>query len=304
MSTNYDVIIAGEVFCDLIFTGLPTMPRLGEELYAAGFDMVVGGTFITAVTLHRLGVRVGLVTHLGNDPTSRFVLGEMENEGLDMSLVNRVDRPLRTVTAALSFAEDRAFVTYADPRPEEPTPAQALSGVHFKHLHIHYLGQLWEHPQLVELAREHGATISLDSQHCPEVMSRPDLAEKLAEVDTFMPNRTEALQIAGTEDEEVAIAALSQLTPTVIVKLGERGAIALHRGERFKMPALPVQAVDTTGAGDAFAGGYIFGLLTRLPFSGRLKTATICGGLSTTARGGATHAPRLPELQEWMGKEW
>ena len=110
---NYDVVIAGDIFCDLIFTGLPGMPALGEELYATDFDMLPGGVFITAAALRRLDLSVGLFCQMGNDPFSKFILSSMEDEGLDTSLVRRFDRPLRTISVALSFAEDRSFLSFA-----------------------------------------------------------------------------------------------------------------------------------------------------------------------------------------------
>lgn len=296
MGKKYDVVIAGDVFCDLVFTGLPRMPVLGEELYSADFDMQPGGIYITAVTLRRLGMDVGIFCHLGDDTFSRFLLDAMESEDLDTSFVQRVDYPLRTITVAMSFAEDRSFVTFTDPRPPEPTPAQALAGADFRHLHVHWLGQLWEQPGLVELARSKGAGISLDCQCCPEVMARPDVAEKLGLVDFFMPNQVEAEQVTATSTAQAALDRLAGWTPTAIVKLGGRGAIAARGERRYSIPAMQVDVVDTTGAGDAFAGGFIYGHLSGWDFEESLRAASICGGLSATARGGATRVPRLPEM--------
>lgn len=302
MNKAYDVVIAGDVFCDLVFTGLPRMPILGEEIYATDFDMTAGGPFITAVTLRRLGMHVALFCHLGIDFFSRFVLERMEEEDLDTSFVQRYDYPLRTVTAAMSFREDRSFITFTDPRPTEPTPAQALADVSFRHLHVHFLGQLWEQPGLLELARAKGASVSLDSQCCPEFMDLHDVPDKLASVDYFVPNEVEALQITGATTPERALEKLAAWTSTPIIKLGGKGAIASHEGRQYDVPALPVEVVDTTGAGDAFAGGLIYGVLSGLSFEDTLRAASICGGLSTTARGGATRVPRLEELQARLGE--
>jgi sugar/nucleoside kinase (ribokinase family) len=117
-----------------------------------------------------------------------------------------------------------------------------------------------------------------------------------------MPNKVEALQVTRTEDPEEALRTISGWVRTAVVKLGGEGAIAVHEGKHYSFRALPIEPLDTTGAGDAFAGGYLYGLLSGLPFEDVMKVATICGGLSVTARGGATNVPRLPELQKWMGK--
>ncbi len=304
MSEAFDVVIAGEVYCDLIFTGLPRMPVAGEELFSTDFDIAAGGVFNTAVTLRRLGMKVGLFTHVGTDPFSLFVLDALRSEDIDLSLVQRADHNVRTLSVALSFAHDRSFVSFVDPRPASPSPAKALAQRPFRHIHIHWLGQLWDQPDLLQLARQQGAGISLDCQCCPDTMARPDVPEKLALVDAFMPNRAEALQITGTDNADEAIKKLAAWTPTAIIKLGPEGAVASREGELYRFPALPVNVVDTTGAGDAFAGGYLFGILSGMSFEESMRAATICGGLSVTARGGATNVPRPDELREWMTKEW
>src|SRR4051812_20994041 len=138
MSKIYDVVIAGDVYCDLVFTGLPRLPVLGEELFATDFDIIPGGVFITATTLHRLGLKVGLFCHMGTDPFSRFTMSAMEEEGLDLALVQKVNHPMRTLTASMSFKEDRSFISFADPRPLEPSPAVALAACRFRHIHVHW----------------------------------------------------------------------------------------------------------------------------------------------------------------------
>src|SRR5437868_3934658 len=200
MDKKYDVVIAGDVYCDLVFTGLPRLRVLGEELFSTDFDMMPGGVFITAMTLHRLGMKVGLFCDMGNDPFSRFTMAAMEEEGLDTALVQRFDRPVRTLTISVSFPEDRSFISFTDPRPLGPSPAETLAACRFRHLHVHWLGQLWDEPGLIELARRQGASVSLDCQCCPEMMARPDVSEKLGLVDIFMPNQVEALQITGAAD--------------------------------------------------------------------------------------------------------
>ena len=64
-----DVMLAGVYFCDLIFTGLPNMPVLGQEIFGTGFDILPGGTFNTAVALHQLGLKVGWLCEFGSEIT-------------------------------------------------------------------------------------------------------------------------------------------------------------------------------------------------------------------------------------------
>jgi sugar/nucleoside kinase (ribokinase family) len=300
---EYDVVIAGDVYCDLIFTGLDTLPRLGEEHFAPAFEMMPGGVFITGAALARLGLRVGIYCWLGDDPFSAFALGCFAQEGLSTALVQRAPGPLQTLTVSLSLPGDRAFVTYRAPRPFDPVAV--LRRITFGHLHIPSLPGLFDHPDMIALAHERGASISIDCQWSPALIAAPDLADRLvaARPAVFLPNLDEALAITHTTAATEALENLAAWVPTVIT-LGSAGVLAGCDGERYAVPALPVTAVDTTGAGDAFDAGFIYGLLHGLPFGECLRVGTVCGGLSTTAHGGATAAPRQAEVEAWLARGW
>ncbi|MCU0487243.1 MAG: carbohydrate kinase family protein, partial [Anaerolineales bacterium] len=98
-----DVLVLGEYFCDLIFTGLPEPPRLGTELFSREFAMAPGGSgYILTTALGRLGVRARWIAQFGNDLFSQYVLGEAQREGLDSSLFQVYDHPLRSLSASFS----------------------------------------------------------------------------------------------------------------------------------------------------------------------------------------------------------
>ncbi len=80
---TYDILVYGPIFCDLIFTGLPTMPTLGTELFADELTVTIGGSAIVAAGLHKLGARTGLIADLGNDPLSDVVRRLMDDLGVD-----------------------------------------------------------------------------------------------------------------------------------------------------------------------------------------------------------------------------
>ena len=119
---------------------------------------------------------------------------------------------------------------------------------------------------MVELAHERGASISIDCQWCPDLIAAPDLADRLvaARPAVFLPNLDEALAITRAAEAADALESLAAWVPTVIT-MGAAGALAGCDGERYARPALPVNAMDTTGAGDAFDAGFIYGLLHGRP---------------------------------------
>lgn len=290
MGDRYDVIIPGDYYCDLIFTGLPELPRLGTDVYATGFELVPGGAFYPVLALHRLGLKVGWVADLGTDLFSRFVLERAEAEGLDTTLFRLHQRPMRRVASSFSFRNERAIVSYVDNR-DETIPVDLVERLCPRVLLIPGLA-FW--PSLLAvnaLPNRSQFLVYQECQHTDLTLATPGLAEALAIVDIFAPNAAEAMQITGTTTLEDALAALAQIAPTTVVKLGPTGAMARRGDDMAQAPVLPVDVADTTGAGDCFNAGFIYGLLRGMSLEDCLRCGNIVGGLSTTAPG----AERVPD---------
>jgi sugar/nucleoside kinase (ribokinase family) len=302
MPHDYDVLVLGGYFCDLIFTGLPEMPRLGAEVYGSAFDMVPGAAYTTALALRRLELRAGWVCDFGDDFFSQFVLDSARRAGLDSSLFRMHTGPVRRITAALSFPHERAFVSFADELvSESPIP---LIVQHRPRVVL--LSGLWygsEHAELCAAAHAAGALVYMDCQCSSATLDTPGLLDSLGCVDIFAPNASEALQLTGAATVEAALAQLAALTPLVIIKCGADGVIAQAGGHVAHAPAMHVDVFDTTGAGDCFNAGFLYGHLRGLPLEMSLRCGNICGGLSTTARGGAA-APSAAQMEEWLRRSF
>jgi hypothetical protein len=303
---SYDVLVYGPIFCDLIFTDLSGMPELGKELFAGDLTLALGGSAIVATGLHRLGARVGLIADLGNDPLSRVTAQLLEEMGLDCSLIRRHPHPLPQLTVALSFPKDRAFITRFK-QPETPPDLAAVLRAHpTKHLHVcSYLAAL-ETPDACQIAHTAGATISMDPGWDEQALLDPRLCAMIADLDVFLPSRSELCHIA---QNEVVNQAAHQILNTmthgmIIMKNGREGAESYshHEQDCMQMPAIPVTAVDTTGAGDAFDAGFLYAYTKRNPLKNCMQVGAVCGGLTTTAKGGATATPTLKEMEKWLSK--
>ena len=90
--------------------------------------------------------------------------------------------------------------------------------------------------------------------------------------------------------------------PTLAVKRGREGAVACRDGQIVRLPAFPVHVVDTTGAGDSFDAGFLYGYLHGWPLERSLGLACACGALSTRCAGGTDGQPTLSEALEAMGE--
>jgi sugar/nucleoside kinase (ribokinase family) len=299
LKPHYDILIPGSYFCDIIFTGLPSFPALGTEIYCDSLSVVPGGVMNTVIGLRRLGVNVGWCGVIGDDFFSRFALEQAEREGLDTALLVRDGNPVKRVTVALSAPEDRAFVTYVDPSPNKTELAfLALERATFNHLH--FTGLVFDERtvELIDICHTRGIRVSMDCQHRDETLS--EVAHVLSKLDMFMPNASEALRLTRADRLADAMDRLAEVVPLVVIKNGAAGAIARHEGTDYDAPALTLTPVDTTGAGDVFNAGFLAAYLRGHDVPTCLRWGNFCGGMSTQAVGGATGAPTLDALQAWL----
>lgn len=299
---TYDVLVYGPVFCDLIFTDLPSMPMLGREIYARNLTIAVGGSAIVAVALHRLGARVGLIAELGSDALSQVTKGLLADMGLDLALIREHPTPLPQVTVALSFPEDRAFVTRFDRPSSPPDLSRILHESAAKHLHLCSFLAVLDQPNAAHLAHQNNMTISMDPGWDEEGLHNSRFLEIIPDLDIFLPSQSEACYIAQTESTETAIQRLAPDNGLIVVKNGKEGAIAYSGSHQESIVSLPVDAIDTTGAGDSFDAGFIYAYVQGKPLRDCLRFGAICGALATTAPGGATATPTNKEVQQWLPK--
>lgn len=295
-----DILLPSDYFCDLVFTGLPDLPRLGDEIFTRGFKILPGAGFIPAVALTRLGLQVGWSCDFGTDFFSRYVLEEAARQNLSPRLFRQHPVPMQAVTVAYSFAHERAFLSYLDPRPPCDLPALVRQNparcVLFMCLQT---GPGFT--AAVQAAHAQGGLVFMECQAAGEAsLADPSIRSALQAVDIFAPNRDEALRLTGERSVEAALDRLAALTPTVVIKLGAEGAIARRAGEQVHAPGLPTAVVDTTGAGDNFDCGFLYGLLRNYSLEDCLRCGNYCGSRSTTVSGGWEASPYAEELEVWL----
>jgi sugar/nucleoside kinase (ribokinase family) len=300
MGKQYDVLAAGNYCLDLIFTGMTGFLELGREVFSNGFEMIPGEAYNSVVAMHRLGLKVGWAADFGSDEFSSFALEKIRLEGLDETLFVHHKHPLRRISIAASYPEDRAFLTYYDPEPRVPAVLKALA---LTSAHIFYLPGLYSGPLFnagLALVRAKGMQFVMDGNSGVEArLEDPAVRKAVSSVDLLLPNAREAKHLAGEEDLEKAMCVLSKLCPLVVVKDGPNGACAWSQSEIVHSPALGVKVVDTTGAGDCFNAGFIRAWRDGLPIEKCLQWGNIVGGLSTTARGGTGRVVCMDDIRYW-----
>ncbi|MCB9459692.1 MAG: carbohydrate kinase family protein [Anaerolineaceae bacterium] len=301
---GYDALVYGPLFCDVIFTGMDTFPTLGTEIFAQDLTIAIGGSAIIAAGLHRLGAKVGLIADLGNDRFSRIAADLLDELGIDRTLIRQHDYPLPQLTVALSYPHDRAFITRFEKPTEPPDLKEILREHPSRHLHVCSFLAAYDALNAVEIAHGAGTTVSFDPGWDEDALKDETIHRIAAEVDIFMPSRSELCYMMGEDDTETALQkALGRMSGgAIVMKNSAEGVLARSATQSIAVPALPVTPIDTTGAGDAFDAGFIYGLVNDYSLEDCCRYGAVCGALATTAVGGATGTPTHEEVKTWLSK--
>jgi len=274
------VICAGRLYADLIFSGLSAIPALGTETFGDALAIHPGGgAVITAAHLAANGCKPRLMSTLPAAPFAAAITREIKAHGIDIALCKPASKGSDPqLTVAMSTATDRAFLTRrTGPAIPQPT-LRRLKSAKATHLHIGELATLVEHPDLIPQARRAGLTVSLDCSW-NEDLFRPNIANLIAAVDIFLPNAEEfaALRAAGLP---------LPMAPITVVKNGAKGAEMFRGNEHRSVPAVKTNVIDTTGAGDAFDGGFLAAWLRGNSPEQCLKAGAESGACAISGTGG------------------
>ena len=303
---DIDVLVLGEINPDVIVRGADPRPQFGQvEMLVDTIDLVIGSSSaIFACGASTLGLRVAFVGVVGDDAMGRFMLDAMRAHGIDVSAC-RVDEAIPTgASVILAGDADRAILTAPGTVPllrDEDVPAALVDRA--RHIHagsVFLLDAL--RPRLAArfaAAGRAGITTSFDCNWDPRGTWDGGLGRILGQTTVFLPNAAEAQGITGRAGVEEAALALAAAGPRVVaVKCGAEGALAAEPdGTITRVPAIAVDAVDTTGAGDSFDAGFLATWLAGRPVRDCLAVGVACGSLSTRGVGGTAAQPTLAEAE-------
>ncbi len=287
LANKTSVLCIGRTYCDLIFTGAGEMPVLGKEVFAEELAIRPGGGgFITAAHLQQIGQPAALLSRLGFDSISESIGMIIRKSGINLDFVEWADDAGPQVTAACVLGEERAFLTRRAGHSRPETLEEALQWYKATHLHIAEYATLLDIPDLVDIARYNGLTISLDPSWDGDLIYGTDLLEKSRGVDIFFPNLEEGKALTGSCDPEEILAKLNEYFPVVVLKCGAQGAWVSCNGKVSYQKAPTVSVVDTTGAGDAFNAGFLKEWLSHRSIEKCLINGIKVGSASVQYRGG------------------
>jgi sugar/nucleoside kinase (ribokinase family) len=299
--TAPDVLVIGDANPDLVLTG-DVVPAFGQaETLVDSADLVLGGSAaIVACGLARLGVPVALAATVGQDLYGGFVRDALHERGVDTRWL-RTDPDVATGTSVVLSGGDRAILTFpgtiASTGPEVVDLDLVSSVRHVHSASFFLLPRLAAYlPEVLARARGAGATTSVDTNWDPG-LTWAGVDRLLDETDVLLPNAAELLALTGRTDRDEAARVVLGHGCQVALKDGAAGGVLWQTADLVtRVPAPPVSAVDTTGAGDSFDAGFISALVEGLSREACLARAVECGSLSTRAVGGTAGQPAAGEL--------
>jgi sugar/nucleoside kinase (ribokinase family) len=299
------VLVVGELNVDIVLSGLASPPELGSEILAQGMQMVLGSaSAIFASGIARLGHTVGFVGKTGDDDFGRFCREALVKAGISTGGLLLSSCPTGA-TIVLSTRDDRALVTHLGAIADlgyDDLPPDPFQG--FRHLHLtsYFLQERLrpDFPRLIREAKTAGLTVSCDPNSDPSQTWSPEIWDVMRAADIVFVNESEAHALTGMTNTAAALSMLAGRTACAVVKQGREGATAARGGETVHVDPFRVDAVDTTGAGDSFAAGFVHGLLAKRSLRECLLLANAAGALSATGVGGTAAQPDVPTLSAFL----
>ncbi len=300
------VAVVGSLNMDLVIKA-PRLPAVGETVLGGAFATFPGGKGANqAVAAARLGAAVAMVGRVGDDAFGRQLREGLAREGIDVSAV-RTDTAAATGVALITVdgvGHNTIVVASGANMAVTPADVDAARAVIAEGTVL--LLQLEVPVEAVrraaQLAHAAGRLVILDPAPAPSAPLPDDLYRLLAVIN---PNEVEARALTGiaiateADARHAAEALLARGCQAAVLKLGERGAYMAVGPHREAVPAVRVEPVDTTAAGDAFAAGLGVALAEGKPVQTAVRFAAVVGAFSVTRLGAQPSMPTRAELREF-----
>ena len=298
-----DIAILGIFVADISFSG-PKIPAVGETILGNKYNVGPGGKGCNqAIAIARLGAKVNFITKIGKDSYGELALNTLKKNKINIKSVIQ-DEKLQTGVAGILIDKNsgKNAINVIVGAPSSLTINEINKHVNIIKNSKIFLTQL-EVPKDVTLhclkaAKENGCLTILNPAPASEIVN-----DFFNYIDFFTPNETEAEFYTGvriTNEKEAKQAADKLINlgiKKVIITLGEKGLFYSNGKEEIYLKANPVDAIDTTGAGDAFNGALAYGLSKGKTINECLELANKVAGFSTTKLGAGNAMPFLNDIK-------
>ncbi len=293
---------AGATNVDLLFQGFDRLAGVGEELYCKDFSLQLGGGVpATLINLGRLGINTKIATELGDDIFSSFAKEKYIENGVEPVNLYSGDKIPLNITSAIILPTDRTFYSYGKGsiEPDEKALEAFYNVATGAKVCIMQPGGFLS---VYKKLKEEGTILVLDTGWDDE-LSFEKYGEYLTAADYYTPNRKEAMQITGKSTPQEAAQELKKYFDRVVVKVDADGCIGIDGDNEFFVPSVDeFKNVDSTGAGDAFLAGFIYGLFYDYRLKDCIEFGNITGGKAVTQVGALSGYVSEKELIDYKNR--
>lgn len=296
---HFEVVGIGLTTVDYLWI-VPELPAFGKQLQASQFLRQGGGPVATAlVGLAKLGVSTTYIGRVGNDSEGQFIRQSFIENNVDVSHLVLQDNAYSRIAMVLVDQQtgERCFTSrpgnYDEITETEIKPSM-ISNAQILHLDNADPHTIWS----AQIARNSGTTVVFDGTWHSDLLD-----DFLPLVDVSVVSNVFVKRWMPTATPENALDRLAGYgIQLAIVTLGEQGVIAQKDGQKFVFPSFSVEVVDTTGAGDAFHAGFIYGLLQKWSLQQTIHFASAVAALNCLHLGGRTGLPDLLTVEQFLVK--
>lgn len=288
----------------------------GPITQATMFQRSIGGdTMNTIVAASRLGSKCGFITKLAEDQFGEYLLNRWKAENIDVSSVKRVADGFNGMYfISLSADGQREFIYYRTGSAASTITPLDLDADYIKSakiLHTSGISQaisktsLQTVEQAIQTAKKKKVKVSFDPNYRPKLWTKEQALRAyetvLPHVDIVVPDETYGMLINKSMPEEIMDYFAVFKIPIIALKLGEKGVLLKERGhDPRQYGVLDVKVMDTTGAGDAFNGGFLHGICQGYSVDDAAILGTITAGLKVMGRGAVESLPQGKEVYELL----
>lgn len=297
----FDVLGFGTNAVDFLVQ-VPNYPEYGSKIELSDYSQLAGGEIATAMAgLARLGLKTMYVGRFGDDSAGDFGIRSLKEEGVDISLAEQI----RGATTQIAFiiiderSGERTVIWKRDRKLAyrvEEAPIDSVRNAKVIHLFPHDVDAC------IALAREAKSTGTIVSIDLDNDFGK--LEELLPLVDILITSADFPGRIFGIDDEYAALRAMKERFGSAVagITLGDQGSLMLCEDTFIKTEgfAVPGGCKDTTGAGDSFRAGFLYGFLTGASIEEAARMANGVAALKCRAIGARTSLPNRPELEELL----
>ncbi len=302
------VLVSGNIVFDILVRPVDQI-RWGATTWVESIEQHLGGNGAnTSYTLGRLGVPARLLGVVGNDPFGEMCVARLESGGVDLSALGRSRDQTATTVALVDSGGARLFLHRPGasaelfPEPIEFTP-ELIGGFPRYHLgNVFALPGMRAHAaETLRRAKAAGLETSMDTGWDPRGEWMRLIGPCLPYTDLLFVNEDEARMLTGCADYAEAARKLREAgARNVVIKLGANGCAVFSGAGEIHSPAFPAMAIDTTGAGDCFAGGFLAALSRGETLAEAACFANAVGALSIQRLGATEGVLSWPETVAWM----